>query len=84
MPVVGRRLPREGHGSILRKQIGIEQDARGGVFAILHVHDALILQTGVLEEEIAAALLERSGKTSVVPELCQLVLDRRPLTDRRC
>src|SRR5712671_4217316 len=83
MPVVGCRLIRKCHRPVRRQQIGIEQNAWFGAFAVLHVEDALILQPGVLEKEIAAALLEGSGKTSVVPELGQLVLYRRSFRNGR-
>ena len=83
VPVIRRSLPRQRHRSVRRENVGIEQHARRSASAILHVQHALILEARVLEIEVAAALLERGGKTRIIPDLRQPVLDRRPLGNRR-
>jgi hypothetical protein len=77
--VIRRSLARQRHRTIRREQIRIEKDACGGVPSILHVQDVLILETGVLEIEVAAAFLERRAVSRIIPELSQAVLDCGPL-----
>ena len=64
------------------EHVRIEQYAGSRVPPVLHVQNALILQAGVLEVEVAPSILERGRKAGVVPDLRQSVLDRRAFRDR--
>src|SRR5438045_9452361 len=84
MPTVVRyRGTRQCYGTIGGEQIRIEQHSRRLVSVVLDVKNVLVLQSAVLEIEVASVLLERRGKTLVVPECRQPVADRRPVRHRR-
>ena len=81
--VVRYRGSRQCYGTICGEQIRIEQHSRRLVSVVLDVKHVLVLQSAVLEIEVASVLLERRGKTLVVPECRQPVADRLALRDRR-
>ena len=58
-----------------REQIGIEQDAGFGVQGFGYEEDVLLLESGVVLEKVAAAVLAGSGKALVIPELGEAVVD---------
>jgi len=70
-PVFRQCQDRQRDGSVLRQRVGIEQHLRLRRERALRVQHGLILEAGVLEEEVAAALLEGSSVFRVVPQLRQ-------------
>ena len=65
----------ESYGAIRGERVGIEQDAGFGVEGFGDEEDVLLLQSGVVLEEVASAVLAGSGEALVVPELGEAVVN---------
>ncbi len=73
--VVGDGGIGEGDCAIWRESVGVEQDAGLGVEGFGDEEDVLLLKSGVVQEEVASAVLAGSGEALVVPELGEAVAD---------
>ena len=72
--VVGDAERGEGHGAVVGELVGVEQLHGLAVKGVLVVEDALVLQTVVVVEEVAVALLPRRALLGVVQQVFQVLL----------
>ncbi len=66
--ILGERERRQRDGAVGRECVGVQQLLRFGGETRLRVQHGLILEAGVLEEEVAPALLERRAVLGIVPQ----------------
>ena len=74
-PVFGEREDRERDRAVGREGVGIEQDRGLRRQGALRIQHRLVLQSRVLEEEVAATLLERRAVFRIVPQLGETAPD---------
>ena len=75
LAIVGDGCAGQRDGAVGGERVRIEQEARLGVQRFGDKKDVLLLESGVVLEEVASAMLAGRGVTLVVPELGQAVVN---------
>src|SRR5205823_2440861 len=79
--IVAEGLAGQRHRAVLGPRIRIEQQLRLGVELVQRVEDGLVLQAGVLAEDVTRTMPGRRRDLLEVPQVGDALLDRLTLGD---